>query len=133
MSRKRIKLHYSGIQVRSLNRSLNFYKYLGLRIKKQGTMPHGGRWVQLFDPDTDQRLELNWYPKRSKFYERYRNGSELDHIGFIVDDAVKWFSLLLRRGAKPAAKPFGDTNETLAYVKDPDGIWIELIGPGRKR
>ena len=86
MSRKRIKLHYSGIQVRSLNRSLNFYKYLGLRIKKQGTMSHGRKWVQLFDPDTDQRLELNWYPKGSKFYERYRNGSELDHIGFIVDD-----------------------------------------------
>lgn len=78
-------------------------------------------------------LELNWYPKGSMFYRRYRNGSELDHIGFIVDDAVKWFKLLVRRGAKIAAKPFGDEGETLAYVKDPDGIWVELIGPGRKQ
>jgi len=95
-------------------------------------MPHGGKWVHLVDPSSKQRLELNWYPKGSRFYEKYRNGSELDHIGFIVNDAVKWFRLLVRRGAKPAAEPFGDESETLAYVKDPDGIWIELIGPGRK-
>jgi catechol 2,3-dioxygenase-like lactoylglutathione lyase family enzyme len=84
------------------------------------------------DPASGQRLELNWYPKGSRFYERYKNGSELDHVGFIVDDAAKWFKLLIKRGARPAAKPFGDESETLAYVKDPDGIWIELIGPGRK-
>jgi len=95
-------------------------------------MSHRGRWVQLIDPETQQLLELNWYPKGSKYYESYRNGSELDHIGFKVDDAVKWFNLLLSHGAKPAANPSGDVNETLAYVKDPDGIWIELIGPGTK-
>ena len=82
------------------------------------------------DPSSKQRLELNWYPKGSRFYEKYRNGSELDHIGFIVDDAVKWFKLLVSRGAKPAAEPFTDGSEILAYVKDPDGVWIELIGRG---
>lgn len=95
-------------------------------------MSHGGKWVQLIDPSSKQRLELNWYPAGSRFYEKYRNGSELDHIGFIVDDALKWFKLLVNRGAKIAAKPFGDESETLAYVKDPDGVWIELIGPGSK-
>jgi catechol 2,3-dioxygenase-like lactoylglutathione lyase family enzyme len=94
-------------------------------------MSHRGKWVHLIDSQTGQMLELNWYPKGSRFYEKYRNGSELDHIGFIVDDAVKWFDLLLKRGTKPAAEPFGNKNETLAYVRDPDGIWIELIGPGR--
>ena len=133
MSKSSIKLYYSGIQVRDLERSLRFYRFLGLRVKRRGTMPHGGKWIYLVDQRTDQRLELNWYPKSSRFYEKYRSGSELDHIGFIVDDAVKWFNLLLKRGAKPAARPFGDASETLAYVKDPDGIWIELIGPGIKR
>jgi catechol 2,3-dioxygenase-like lactoylglutathione lyase family enzyme len=95
-------------------------------------MAHGGKCIQMKESSTGQKLELNWYPKRSRFYERYKNGSELDRIGFIVDDAEKWFRLLLKRGAKPAAKPFGDESETLAYVKDPDGIWIKLIGPPRK-
>ncbi|MGP8070481.1 MAG: VOC family protein [Candidatus Bathyarchaeia archaeon] len=132
MARKQIRLYYSGIQVRDLRRSLSFYRSLGLKVKRRGTMPHGGKWVHLVDPRSDQMLELNWYPRGSRFYETYRSGSELDHIGFIVDDAVKWYKLLLRRGAKPAAKPFGDKAETLAYVKDPNGIWIELIGPGIK-
>jgi catechol 2,3-dioxygenase-like lactoylglutathione lyase family enzyme len=130
--KRKIRLYYSGIEVRELRRSLKFYRSLGLKISHRGTMAHGGKFVHMKDPSSDQRLELNWYPKRSRFYQKYKNGSELDHIGFIVDDADKWFSLLVRRGAKPAARPFGDESETLAYVKDPDGIWIELVGPGRK-
>jgi catechol 2,3-dioxygenase-like lactoylglutathione lyase family enzyme len=132
MAKRRIKLYYSGIEVRDLRRSLRFYRSLGLKVIRRGTMGHGGKWVHLMDPSSKQRLELNWYPKGSRFYEEYRNGSELDHIGFIVDDAVKWFKLLVKRGAKPAAEPFGDELETLAYVTDPDGVWIELIGPGSK-
>ena len=126
----KIRLYYSGIEVRDLRRSLRFYRSLGLEVSHRGTMAHGGKWVHLMDPSSKQRLELNWYPKGSRFHQKYRNGSELDNIGFIVDDAVKWFNLLVSRGAKPAAKPFGDGSETLAYVKDPDGVWIELIGPG---
>lgn len=132
MPKRRIKLYYTGIQVRDLPRSLGFYRSLGLKVSHRGTMAHGGKWIHMRDPSSDQRLELNWYPKGSRFYEKYRNGSELDHIGFTVNDAVKWFNLLVKRGAKPAAEPFGDESETLAYVKDPNGIWIELIGPGRK-
>ena len=132
MVKRKIRLYYSGIQVRDLRKSLKFYRFLGLKISHRGTMDHGGKWVQLTDASTKQKLELNWYPKGSRFYEKYRNGSELDHIGFIVDDAVKWFNLLVKRGAKPAAKPFGNERESLAYVKDPDEVWIELIGPGLK-
>ena len=132
MLKNKIRLYYSGIEVRELRRSLKFYCSLGLKISHRGTMAHGGKYVHMKDPSSGQRLELNWYPKRSRFYHKYKNGSELDHIGFIVDDAEKWFKLLVRRGARPAARPFGDESETLAYVKDPDGIWIELIGPGRK-
>lgn len=130
--KRKIRLYYSGIEVRELRRSLKFYRSLGLTISHRGTMAHGGKYVHMKDPSSDQRLELNWYPKKSRFYQKYKNGSELDHIGFIVDDAEKWFKLLVRRGARPAARPFRDESETLAYVKDPDDIWIELIGPGRK-
>jgi catechol 2,3-dioxygenase-like lactoylglutathione lyase family enzyme len=132
MPKQKIRLHYSGIEVRDLNESLRSYRKLGLRVRRRGVMDHGGKWVHLVDPSTQQRLELNWYPRESRFYKRYRNGSELDHIGFIVDDAVKWFNRLVKQGAKPAAQPFGDEHETLAFVKDANGIWIELIGPGRK-
>ncbi len=132
----RARFIYTGIRVRDLERSVGFYtkntKTMGMKEVSRGRMRAGGTYVQLRSKGSGQKLELNWYPKRSCFYERYKNGSELDHIGFIVDDAEKWFKLLIKRGAKPAAKPFGDESETLAYVKDPDGVWIELIGPAKK-
>jgi len=96
MPKRKVRLYYAGIQVRDIRKSLRFYRFLGLRVSHRGTMPHGGKWVHLVDPSSKQRLELNWYPKGSRFYEKYRNGSELDHIGFIVDDAAKWFRLLVR-------------------------------------
>jgi catechol 2,3-dioxygenase-like lactoylglutathione lyase family enzyme len=133
MPKSKINLYYSGIEVRDLRRSLGFYSRLGLKVHRRGTMSHGGKWVHLMDRKTRQKLELNWYPRGSRFHAPYRNGSELDHIGFVVDDAVRWFDRLVKRGVKVGAKPFGDKHETLAYVKDPDGIWIELIGPGRKQ
>ncbi len=47
----------------------------------------------------------------------------------IVDDSEKCYDRLLKRGARPVAPLFSDESETLAYVKDLDGIWVELIGP----
>jgi len=56
-----------------------------------------------------QMLELNRYPESSKFYSEYAAGDELDHLAFVVKDVKKG---------------------TEVYVKDPDGIWIELLGSG---
>ncbi len=44
-------------------------------------------------------------------------------------DSEKVYDRLLKRGTRPVAPAFGDESETLAYVKDLDGIWVELIGP----
>ena len=38
------------------------------------------------------------------------------------------YKKLLTKGAKKAVKPFSEDRYRLAFVKDPDGIWIELIG-----
>lgn len=71
-------------------------------------------------------LELNWYPKKSRFYTIYKHGEELDHLAFIVDDVQKAYRWLLRKGAKAAILP--DKSEgTEVYVKDSDGVWIELL------
>ena len=110
MAKRKIRLYYSGIQVCDLRKSLKFYRFLGLKINHRGKMEHGGKWVHLTDPTTKQRLELNWYPKGSRFYEKYRNGSELDHIGFKVDDAVKWFNLLSNAAQSPPPNR-SETNE----------------------
>lgn len=121
------RLRYAGIRVRDLERSLAFYtKALGMRVIGKGTMPHGGRYVHLRSPGSPQRLELNWYPSGSRFHTPYRKGEELDHLAFVVDDVRAAYRELLSRGATPAVPP-ERSRGTEVYVRDPDGIWIELL------
>lgn len=123
------KFYYSGIRVRNIRRSLEFYgKGLGLGVVKRGTMPHGGKWVQLRGKESGQTLELNWYPEGSRFYTEYTKGEELDHLAFRVKDVRKAYRWLLSKGARPAVPP-KESEGTEVYVMDPDGIWIELLGP----
>jgi lactoylglutathione lyase len=120
---------YTGIRVRNLERSLRFYtKVLGMKPKLKGKMDHGGVWVELKSPGSSQRLELNYYPASSKYHEKFRTGSELDHLAFWVKDVDGKFEELARKGAKKAIKPFPQGKYRFAFLKDPDGTWLELIG-----
>ena len=118
---------YTGIRVRNLKRSLDFYtKAVGMKVTRRGTMDHGGIYVALRSPRSTQELELNWYPPGSRFATRYRGGEEMDHLAFVVDDVERAFRELVRQGAKVAIDP-AHAKGSEVYVKDPDGIWIELL------
>ncbi len=110
-----------------MKRSLNFYtKILGMKIVNRGKMGHGGEYIQMVTPGTRLRLELNWYPEGSKFFSEYRTGEEMDHLAFVVDDVKKAFKELVEKGAGVAVDP-AHSKGTEVYIKDPDGIWIELL------
>ena len=127
VGRMRATFRYTGIPVRDLDRSLLFYaKVLGMKVIGGGTMPHGDRYIHLRTPRSPQRLELNWYPRGSRFYEPYRTGEEMDHLAFVVEDVRAAYRELVRKGAKPAVDP-AHSQGTEVYVQDPDGIWIELL------
>jgi lactoylglutathione lyase len=118
---------YTGIRVRDLKKSQNFYtKVIGMKVARKGTMPHGGKYVHLRGKNSKQMLELNWYPENTRFYKEYSAGDELDHIAFLVKDVEKAYKELIKNGAVAAIAP-KDSEGTEVYVKDPDGIWIELL------
>jgi lactoylglutathione lyase len=122
------KFYYTGIRVRDLRRSLKFYtKVIGMKVVHRGTMPHGGKFVQLKGAFSPQVLELNWYPEGSRFHSEYQAGEELDHLAFVVDDPKKAYEELIKSGATSAVSP-KESKGTEIYVKDPDGVWIELLG-----
>ena len=124
---------YTGIRVRDLRRSLIFYtKVMGFKKVHRGRMRAGGIFVQLRDPRSRQVLELNYYPQRTKYYEKFKNGSELDHLAFWERDVDRRYDELLASGATRAVEPFSEGGYRLAFVKDPDGIWIELLGKDRR-
>jgi catechol 2,3-dioxygenase-like lactoylglutathione lyase family enzyme len=119
----RPKFIYTGIHVSNLERAIVFYrKSLGMKLLFRTKIEEtGGRVAWLTSKGTKQILELNWYPRRYKHGGR----SGLDHLAFEVDDA----SIAYKRlggGRKGAIAPFKEGKWLLAYVKDPDGNWIEL-------
>ena len=88
--------------------------------------------MELKSPHSSQRLELNYYPPGTKYYEKFKTGSEMDHLAFWVKDVDKSYAQLLKKGAKKGIAPFPQGKYRFAFVKDPDGIWIELIGRGKR-
>jgi catechol 2,3-dioxygenase-like lactoylglutathione lyase family enzyme len=126
--RPKVEFVYSGLRVRDLARSLRFYRGLGFRVHRRGTMEHGGVWVHLAFPGAAQRIELNYYPRSSRYYEPFRKGTEFDHFGFRVSD-VEAIERTLRRRRLPIAARIREAHENLVYTRDPDGNWIEFFGP----
>jgi len=81
-------------------------------------------------PDSDQLLELNYYEEGSRFGSEYKNGEELDHLAFDVENLQNTVEELRRKGIEIIAEPFSIGSSIgwkEAFVKDPNGIWIELL------
>ena len=124
---------YTGIRVKEMDESLRFYTgVLGMEVvePREPTPPTQGEVVTLRSPGGDQLLELNCYAEGSRFGPPYVNGEDLDHLGFEVDDLDAALVELSRMGVEVLIRPgeiggwFGWRE---AFVKDPNGIWIELL------
>jgi catechol 2,3-dioxygenase-like lactoylglutathione lyase family enzyme len=128
MPKVKVEFVYSGLRTGNLARSLRFYRKLGFRVHRRGTMNHGGQWVHLSFPGAAQDIELNYYPRSNRFYEPIRRGTQFDHFGFRVSNVEAW-EHELRRRRFPIVARIRETNENLVYTRDPDGNWIEFFGP----
>ncbi len=113
-----------------MNRAIKFYtKQLGMRLLFRSKIKEtGGEVAWLRTPLSLQTLELNWYPKR-KWY----GPDKLDHLAFQVSNADREYRRLVNRGVRSAVEPFDEGRWRLAYVKDPDGAWIEIGSIKKKR
>jgi len=124
---------YTGIRVKNIEESLKFYsEVLGMVIVEPLEImgPTKGSVATLKSPGSEQVLELNYYEDDSPFCSRYANGEELDHIAFDVQDLTATVQELKRKGVEVLVEPGaigGSIGWKEAYVKDPNGIWIELL------
>lgn len=127
------RMSYTGIRVKNIEESLRFYtELLGMSVIEplQPTAPTDGKVVTLRSPDSMQVLELNWYGAGSKFGAPYSNGEDLDHLSFECDDLARAVAELEHRGVEVVVRPKeigAEAGWNEAFVKDPNGIWIELL------
>jgi catechol 2,3-dioxygenase-like lactoylglutathione lyase family enzyme len=133
VAKPKIRFLYTGIRVRDLERSIRFYEAMGMRIRTRGKMAHGGEFVHLGFPGSPVRLELNYYPKENKFYVPFGPGEEFDHLGFYAKDADAALAMLRRAGATVAIPTWNEPRSRIGYVRDPDGVTLEVFGPRKPR
>ncbi|HTP55086.1 MAG TPA: VOC family protein [Thermoplasmata archaeon] len=121
-------LDYTGLRVTNLPRALAFAERgLGLRELRRGKVPGAGTWVLMEDPVSHQRIELNHYPKASKFATPFAAGEALDHLGVRVSSIAAAGRRLRQAGALRRHTVRWRGTVVVEFWEGPDGLWVELI------
>ena len=125
-----MRLLHTMLRVGNLERSIEFYTHvLGMKLLRQKDYPDGKftlAFVGYGDESDHTVIELthNWDT------ESYDLGEGYGHIAIEVDDVYAAVEELQRRGGK-VIRPAGPMNAgttIIAFIEDPDGYQIELIG-----
>ncbi len=125
-----MRILHTMLRVGSLNRSLDFYTgVLGMRLLRTQDYPEGNftlAFVGCGDESDNTVLELtyNWDT------DNYDLGNAFGHIAVEVEDVYKAAEEIKERGGEVVreAGPMKGGDTVIAFVKDPDGYMIELIG-----
>ncbi|MEJ2576711.1 MAG: lactoylglutathione lyase [Gammaproteobacteria bacterium] len=125
-----MRILHTMLRVGDLDRSLEFYTaVLGMKLLRQKDYPDGKftlAFVGYGDESDNAVIELthNWDT------ERYDLGDGYGHIALEVDDVYQATDEIRRRGGKIIrdAGPMNAGTTIIAFVEDPDGYPIELIG-----
>lgn len=115
-------------RIGDIDRSVAFYEKLGFEENRR--MPIGDEAINVFMgmPDDPGRLELTY----NHGVTEYDHGTAYNHIALLVDDLDATLSQLSSEGIDPEKPPYRPGGRTeghrIAFVRDPDGYRIELIG-----
>jgi lactoylglutathione lyase len=116
-------------RIGEIDRSVEFYEKLGFEVA--GRMPIGDEAINVFmtmPGEEMPRLELTY----NHGIDSYEHGSGYNHIALAVDDLDLTLERLAREGVEPEKPPYRPGGRTeghrIAFVRDPDGYRIELIG-----
>jgi len=118
------------LRVGNLQRSIEFYtKVLGMKLLRQKEYPEGEftlAFIGYGDESSHSVIELTYNWGR----ESYELGSAFGHIALEVDDVYSATEQIRKQGGKIIrdAGPMNAGTTIIAFVEDPDGYQIELIG-----
>jgi len=125
-----MRMLHTMIRVGDLDRSIDFYTHvLGMKLLRRKDYPEGKFTLAFvgYDDESEQaviELTHNWG------VESYDLGTGFGHIAIEVDDVYAACDEIKRRGGTVVreAGPMKGGTTVIAFVADPDGYKIELIG-----
>ena len=125
-----MRMLHTMLRVGNLERSIEFYtNVLGMQLLRQQDYPDGKftlAFVGFGDESDNTVIELthNWDT------DHYDLGEGYGHIAIEVDDVYQAVVELKSRGGKVIrdAGPMNAGTTIIAFIEDPDGYQVELIG-----
>ncbi len=110
-----------------MEESIKFYRdVIGLKFVSRREIPENKAEIAFVEGDGGgSSLELtHWSEKKG-----WVDGDQLDHIALGVPDVEKAVQEFKRKGVEIAKEPYllQGSKHKIAFIKDPNGIWIELI------
>ncbi len=125
-----MRILHTMLRVGDLQRSIDFYTHvLGMRLLRKSDYPQGEFSLAFlgYGEESDEaviELTYNWG------VESYEMGNGYGHIALEVDDVYLATTKIRERGGKILrdAGPMNAGTTIIAFVEDPDGYPIELIG-----
>jgi lactoylglutathione lyase len=115
-------------RIGDIDRSVEFYEKLGFEEARRS--PIGDEAINVFMalPGEDPRLELTY----NHGVDSYDLGTGYNHIALMVDDLDATLARLAEQDIEPEKPPYRPggrtTGHRIAFVRDPDGYRVELIG-----
>ncbi len=125
-----MRILHTMLRVGDLQRSIDFYtQTLGMQLLRKSDYPEGEFTLAFLGYGEERdtaviELTYNWG------VESYELGSGYGHIALEVDDVYEATAAIRERGGKILrdAGPMNAGTTIIAFVEDPDGYPIELIG-----
>ena len=125
-----MRLLHTMLRVGDLDRSIAFYtEVMGMKLLRRKDYPEGKftlAFVGYGNEKENSVIELthNWDT------DSYELGSGFGHLALEVDDVYQATTAIGKQGGKVtrAAGPMNAGTTIIAFVEDPDGYAIELIG-----
>ncbi len=129
-----MRILHTMLRVVDLQRSINFYtQIMGMKLLRQKDYP-AGRFSLAFlgyGPESEQtviELTYNWDS------DSYDLGTAFGHIAIEVDNVYDACETIKLKNGKiiREAGPMNAGSTIIAFIEDPDGYSIELIGKNKK-
>ncbi|MEM8688308.1 MAG: lactoylglutathione lyase [Pseudomonadota bacterium] len=127
-----MRIDHQMMRVKDLDKSVDFYtRILGMQLLRQTEYPDG-KFTNTFvgyQPEgegTSLELTYNWDQE-----DDYEMGQGWGHLALMVDDVYATCDKLAAEGVtitRPAG-PMKHGTRVIAFIEDPDGHKIELVGP----
>lgn len=123
-----MKFAHASITVKNMDESLDFYcGILGLELSGRREIPENNAEIAFVRGEGQEApaLELTFWRGKKDWVD----GDQLDHIALSAGDVPKAVEEFRKKGVEIAKEPYSlrGSERKIAFIKDPNGIWIELI------